>query len=249
MTPPDSHSDSRLEDQLATIRHYLQQALDAAEVRHARKPTAVQSLLRLPPRDPAQLVTVARRIRHALDAIAPAEPLDPADRADPADRRLPAPKSQPATTHTISKGNIMPNQKPTFTVENPCPQAEPYPNLMEWLGVGEVCCGCSAKPGQEHLVWCDHAICLVTGQQRAMCQSGLGWHDEDPETHNCGDDVWPGYDRSTRDAINNGWFTLGDQFDIKVPIGHPDAQPDLNRTTIVGAKWNRQTLTWEPKGD
>jgi hypothetical protein len=245
MTPPtDPRSDSRLEDQLATIRHYLEQALDAAEVRHARPPTALQSLLRLPPRDPAVLVKVARQIRDALKTVAPLEPLDPADPADPADRRLPA-QSQPATTHRTHEGDTVADLKPKYPVQNPCPQIADHPILMDWLSLGEVCCGCSARPGREHAVWCDQARCLVTGQQREACRKGLGWHDEDPETHSCGDDMWPGFDREARDAINAGWFTtLGGT--APVERDHPGAIPDYTRL-YRDAAWDRSTHTWRPK--
>jgi hypothetical protein len=135
------------------------------------------------------------------------------------------------------------NREPA--VENPCPHIADHPNLMEWLSLGEPCSGCGTKAGHEHLVGCDHAVCLVTGQQREACQSGfLPWHDEDPASHSCGDDMWPGFDRAARDAINAGWFTTLGSTDA-VGRDHPDAIPDYSRLHR-DADWDSVTHTWRP---
>lgn len=132
---------------------------------------------------------------------------------------------------------------------NPCPQIADHPNLMRWLQLGRPC-SCGADAGQAHDEDCDHARCMATGYQRLMC-GAVVLHDEgvftvggDQPGHDCGTDIWPGFDREARDAINAGWFTTLNG-SASVERDRPDAIPDYIRLRSE-ATWIPTTLAWEP---
>ncbi len=105
---------------------------------------------------------------------------------------------------------------------------------------------CRAPLGAKHLVECDTAICVTTGQQRIL-------HDEHlplPDDHICGQDVWTGHRHGVREAYEHNLFVRAATADDHpltgwIPCGPgPDAVADLHRVASTG-RWNPDRQRWD----
>lgn len=103
------------------------------------------------------------------------------------------------------------------------------------------CPDCQVTVGEPHQDGCDVACCLWTGLQRLSCVYWLDYTDEPWENprvlnpndpHDCGKSTWTGQWPGDEDAQRLGFWCTWEPGSgwVRVTVGHPRAQPDLNRS-------------------
>ncbi len=116
------------------------------------------------------------------------------------------------------------------------------------------CPDCQVKPGQQHDVDCDVAVCLANGAQRMlhripaddlMALLGDIPAPVDGEPHDCGHDVWTGMRHGTELCVAAGWWVVMDsEFGwTPVPAGTTGAVLDRNRLHTHAA-WSPIQHRW-----
>src|SRR5262245_2702879 len=122
------------------------------------------------------------------------------------------------------------------------------------------CPGCAVPPGEAHDNGCDVARCMLTGQQRLVCQAIADEGPNAPDGHggtvdiqpshpgeDCGRDVWTGTWPGEAECIEFGWyarFTPGQGWvRCERDDSDPEVVPDLNRL-IINARWDRELTRW-----
>lgn len=120
------------------------------------------------------------------------------------------------------------------------------------------CHDCGAQPGTAHDENCDVARCLLTGQQRLVCQAmadeGLdvpgptGEMVHIPASHpgeDCRGDVWTGEWPGTAECREYGLWVYCPPTGSPVPCGpdHPDAVADVTALMRNG-RWDREAQRW-----
>lgn len=112
---------------------------------------------------------------------------------------------------------------------------------------------CNAAIGEPHLMGCDVAICVMTGNQRilhadeppAAVTADLAGLPFDVDAHICGEDVWTGWRHGVTEATEHDLFVrMTPTGWMPCPAGLPGAVPDLDRVVRSGA-WNAIRQLWE----
>jgi hypothetical protein len=87
------------------------------------------------------------------------------------------------------------------------------------------------------------ARCLHTGQQQLACHAMSTILGQEP--HDCGEDVWPGYDRDMAQAAKYGLWCWCPPYGPPLPCGpdHPEAMPNVTRLMRNGT-WDRERRAW-----
>ncbi len=123
--------------------------------------------------------------------------------------------------------------------------------------ITDQCPDCKVRIGEQHLADCLVAICIISGQQRALhgelpdlpVPAGLP---VDLDVHTCGSDVWTGRLHGVVEAVAYGLWVRPATADesaltegwVPCEAGEPGAVPDLDRLARTG-RWNPIRQVWE----
>jgi hypothetical protein len=128
----------------------------------------------------------------------------------------------------------------------------------------DTCLDCGATVGAPHTDGCDVARCLYDGGQRLMHEmvggspivvmgfGGIPIIDADPNSHDCGRDVWTGLWPGEAECKEFGWW-VQDRCDEGLGFAPcapdaPGATEDLNRL-YRDARWDRAAGRWRRRED